>query len=136
MHAAVRSKFETMPLTKLRKLHSELSQLIQHLEKHPLREIDVAHEYRGLPGRSCQVLDVKQISGRKWQQLEKVYCSEQRCDHCPHGPYWFEYRASTDRKHLAITFKRAPAFDYDLLQELKSSARPGKPYIIQRTEGD
>jgi hypothetical protein len=137
MHAAMRSKFEAMPLIELRKLRSELSLLIRVLESCPLREVDVAYSFLGLPVQTCQVLEVKQISpGRKWRQLEKVYCSEQRCERCPHGPYWYEYRANARRKSVAVTFKGAPAFDYELLQELKRSARLGEPYIIQRTDGD
>jgi hypothetical protein len=137
MHAAMRSKLVAMPLMKLRKLHSELGVIIRYLKNRPLREVDVAYDHRGLPGQTCQVLDVRQITpGSKWRQLEKVYCCEQRCKRCPHGPYWYEYRANARRKTVAVTFKGAPAFDYELLQELKRTARPGKPYVIKSTEGD
>ena len=124
-----------MPLVKLRKLRSELAALIRDLETHPPREVDVAYDHHALPGQTCQILAVKQvIPGRKWRQLEKVFCCEERCKRCPHGPYWYEYRANTRRRTVTVTFKGAPAFDYEVLQELKSRTRPGKAYIIQRIE--
>jgi hypothetical protein len=137
MHAAMRSKFVAMPLMRLRKLHSELAGLIRDLEASPRREVDVAYDHRGLPGQTCQVLEVKHITpGRKRRQLEKVYCSERRRGRCPHGPYWYEYRSNARGETVAVTFKGAPAFDYNFLQELKRNTSLGKPYVLQRTERD
>jgi hypothetical protein len=134
MHTAMRSKLIAMPLAKLRKLRSDLDLLVRELENGPKREVDIAWDHTGVASLISKVLEVKQKDpGRRWQQLEKIYCSAERCQKCPHGPYLYEYRANRQRKTTAVRFRGALAFDYDVLQELKKNARPGKPYIIQTT---
>ncbi len=137
MSAMMRARHMAMPLVKLKKLQSDLELLLRELEAGPRREVDIAWEHRGVPAQICEVLEVRHVDkGKRWKQLEKIYCSAARCLKCPHGPYWYEYRTNKRRETVTVVFKGKMAFDYDLIRELKRNTRPGKPYVFETVAED
>ncbi|ULA68838.1 MAG: hypothetical protein LZF62_380024 [Nitrospira sp.] len=99
-----RTKFQNMPLSKLRKLRNDLDVIITKLEKGPRREIDIAADHTGDPALIVQILRVigDPTSG-KWIQVERILCSPARCSECPHGEFMYEYRRS-EKGILSVRF--------------------------------
>jgi hypothetical protein len=138
MHRMQRRKYEKMPLTKLRRLRNELHALITELENGPRREIDIADSHTGDPTLIARVLRVigDKTSG-KWIQVERIFCSQERCHDCPHGDYLYEYRQNTKRGTTTVRFK-GKGFDLDNLRFFEFT--PDRDAIIihppsPRTEG-
>jgi hypothetical protein len=132
MHSATRTKLIAMPLIKLRKLRSDLDSLIREVETASRREIDIAAEHSGSPAMIHEVLELKGTRGAsRWRQLEKIYCSAERCQRCPHGPFWYEYRTNKREKTVVVKFAGKSIFDYEVLRDLRRNVRPGKAYVIR-----
>lgn len=132
-----RGKLLELPLLKLRKLRSDIDILISELESSPRRELDIAVGRAEAPDMPHEVIEVR--GGKRpggWRQLEKIYCSLERCPNCPHGPYWYRYRANKRKKTVTVAFAGKPFFDHEFIQQLRKDARPGKPYIIQSIQPD
>ena len=95
-----------MPLSKLRQLRNDLDILISEIENGPRREIDIAEDHTGDPALIAEVVRVEgdKTSG-KWYQVERIYCSLERCPNCPHGDFWYEYQVNKKRKTFRVSFR-------------------------------
>ena len=126
MNKIQRKKYKSMSLRRLRNLRDELDAIISELDALPhLREIDIAIEHSGNVSLIHEVVAIKgtKESGR-WRQQESIYCSQERCPRCPHGPHWYRYRANKKRKSVTATFEGTPVFDHKMLLEMLKKARP------------
>lgn len=101
-----RLKYEKMSLAELRHLRDELQILTTELENGPRREIDIATDHTGDPALVSQVLrvDGDKTSG-KWFQVERIFCSTEKCPKCPHGAYHYEYRYNKRKGTTTVRYR-------------------------------
>ena len=54
------------------------------------RDVDIAEQFSGEEGLVAEVIEVRgdEPTG-EWREVVKPYCSAERCEDCPHGPYVF-----------------------------------------------
>ena len=85
--------------------------LITELESGPRREVDIATAHTGDPTLVDQVLRVAgdKTSG-KWFQVERIFCSTEKCPKCPHGDYMYEYRHNKKKGTTTVRFKGDGSF--------------------------
>ncbi len=114
-----RRKYEKMSLSALRKLRDDLQVIITELEKAPPREIDIATDHTGDPDLIEQVLQVfgDRTSG-KWIQVERIFCSKEKCPECPHGDYHYEYRYNKKKGTTSVRYK-GKGFSKEALDNLR-----------------
>src|SRR3990167_2013873 len=121
------NKYRRMPLRWLRELQECIQGIIAEMEALPsAREIDIAAEHAGEPHLIHKVYRLRGDRKRgRWSQLQRIYCSAERCANCPHGPYWYTYRTNKKRGTLSVTFTgKGAAFSPELLEELERNVRP------------
>ena len=140
MNRMRRAKLYAMPLKKLRELRDDVQTVITDIEsQRDRRDIDIASEFRGEPEFVAEVL---RASGNKesgkWEQLEKIYCSRERCSRCPHGPFFFTYRRIKSSGKLKVKYSGKPVFNFNP-DDWGTLFRPKagvKGYLVEdRTEG-
>jgi hypothetical protein len=120
-----------MPLTELRRLASDLQKLIQELEAGPQRDIDIATEHNGDPKLVAKVLRTSgSPSDHHWYQVERIYCSIERCPSCPHGDFKYRYQR---RKNGTIRKKYIckMALSDEIVQRMKSTVTQGHRYKLE-----
>lgn len=121
----MRQRFQSMPLGELRSLAGELQQLIGELEAGPRREIDLIAEHSGDPALVARILRIEgDPKSSNWYQIERIYCSVERCPECPHGDYRFRYQQNKRKKTLKKTFIAKMAFDHETIENIKRNVRP------------
>ena len=127
MNKMRRRKFEAMSLSELWRLRDDLQNIISELENSPRREIDIATNHTGDPALIARILRVDGDKSRgKWFQVERIFCSIERCADCPHGDFWYEY--SQSKKHRTTKVKyRGKALN---LENLRFFRIEGDQYVI------
>ena len=109
MNRMRRRKFEVMPLSKLRRLRDELQILVSELENGPRREIDIATAHTDDPALIDQVLRIiGDETSSTWVQVERIFCSLDRCPNCQHGEFMYEYRKNRKSGTTKVSFKGIP----------------------------
>ena len=54
------------------------------------RDVEIAEQFSGDEGLVADVLEVRGDESRgEWRKVVRLYCSAERCEDCPHGPYVF-----------------------------------------------
>jgi hypothetical protein len=131
MNSVQRGKYNAMPLIELRRLRDGINSCIQQLEQGEKREIDIAYEHTGDPERTARVLRVigDPNSGR-WSQVERVFCSAERCPDCPHGDFLYRYRRNRRRGTTSAKYGGTMAFSDETIQHLRRDVRMGEAYEI------
>lgn len=67
------------------------------------------------------------------RKLQEIYCAEEPCPKCPHGPFWFVFRSS--RLHgTRIRFQSAPALPPDLIEKMENDIRPPIAWFEIKTD--
>ena len=101
-----RRKYEKLPLVELMELRDELQIIITDIENGPRREIDIATDHKGDPDLIAQVLRiVGDKTNGKWIQVERIFCSKEKCPKCPHGDFHYEYRINKKKGITTVRFK-------------------------------
>jgi hypothetical protein len=131
MDKRFRQKYTSMPLRKLRRLAADLEKLIKELEGTPLREIDIAAEHSGDPALVAQVLRTHgSAQDRQWFQVERIYCSIERCPSCPHGDFKYRYQRRKDgtftKKYICKM-----AVNGEIVEWMKSTVTQGHAYELK-----
>lgn len=134
MHPTLRKRYMAWPLQRLRKLRDDILSIIDELEALPdRRDVDIAAAFTGDP---ALVHEVDHIIGKKdtgkWVQLQKIYCSLERCPECPHGWYLYRYRSNKKRGTVSVEFLNKPGFSPELMKTMsKSVSRPPVGFEIR-----
>ena len=135
MNKRTRKEFEAMPLQKLHRLRTDVDRFIAEIEGGPQREIDIAFEHSdpALVGRVLRTIGDPGAGTR--YQIERIYCSIEKCPRCPHGDFWFRYRRSGNKgtlKKECVGFGAPMAFDHELLEQMKGGLREPVSYIFTK----
>jgi len=131
MNLVRREKYDAMPLGELRRLRDSINRRIQQIEQGDRREIDIAYEHAGSPEQTARILGIigDPYSG-KWSQVERVFCSTERCPHCPHGDFLYRYRRNKRRGTTSAKYVGTMAFSDETIQHLRAGVRLGRAYEI------
>lgn len=113
-----RRKYEKMSLSALRKLRDELQVLINEIENGPRREIDIATDHKGDPAFIAEIVKIigDKKSG-KWIQVERIFCSKEKCPECPHGDFHYEYRLNSRKGTTSVRY-RGKGFTKEVLEKI------------------
>ena len=131
MNSVQRRKYHAMPLFELRRLRDGINFCIQQLEQSERREIDIAYEHTGDPERTARVVRIiGDPNSGKWSQVEQVFCSAERCPHCPHGDFLYRYRRNKRRGTTSVKYGGTMAFRDETIQHLRRNVRIGEAYEI------
>ena len=107
MHHMRRKSLLSKSLRELRQLRDDVNSVIRELEAGPRRDIDIALEFDGSEDRIAEVVDTRGRSRpRACIRNLRIYCSDERCSDCPHGPFLYEYWMT--QKGLRIKFVGIP----------------------------
>ena len=142
LHYSHIENYKRMPLLKLKKLRECIEKIIERIEaSSERREIDIASEHSGRADLIHTVHPIYGVSGDKnrgrWNQVESIYCCQERCPKCPHGPYWYSYRTNKRRGTLVVTFRGSPVLSPDSLESLKRDVRsPVAAFEIRVIDSD
>jgi hypothetical protein len=108
-----------IPLTELRKLRKKLGlgiedidSVIAEIESLPLpRDIDIGADFSGDSELIAEVIH-KSITKKTsvWYQAQTIYCSKDKCQSCPHGPFIYKYRRKK-KGEITVKFTGKPVFD-------------------------
>lgn len=98
MHHMRRKSLAYRSLRELRGLKRDIEILIREIERGPTRAIDIATEFDGSTHRVAKLVETRsnEKSGSATRS-QYIYCSDDRCPECPHGPFLFEYRETKHR---------------------------------------
>ena len=132
MDKRTRQKYWAFPLRKLRRLSGDLQELIFELESGPRREIDIAVDHNGDdPTLIAQVLRTEgDPKSNHWYQVERIFCSTERCPSCPHGDFRYRYRRSKNGK-ITKKYTGKMAFDHETIERLSADICEGASYIVE-----
>jgi hypothetical protein len=123
MDKRLRRRFEAMPLGGLHRLIDDLQELLVELENHPPREVDIAADHRD-PKLIAKVLRVEgDPHTSNWYQIERIYCSSQRCARCPHGDFRFRYQRNKQRGTITKKLSGTMAFSHETREQLNAGVR-------------
>lgn len=90
-------------------------------------EFEIASRYCGSPQRVHRtIVD----HGRR--KLQEIYCSEDRCSKCPHGPFWFAFRSSK-RHGTKVHFQSAPALPPGVIEQMNDDIRAPIAFVEIKT---
>jgi hypothetical protein len=121
---AWKEKFSRLSRSQLKEIEAELV-LAYRSKANIEKEIAVGHFDPEL------VAEVIKTEGKN-KKLQTIYCSIERCEHCPHGPYWYVFRKSLNE--IRIRLLGQPTFDQEtvqwLRQEVEAEPLP-TPYEIK-----
>lgn len=112
-----RKRLEEMSLKDLKALKTEVSDVIQEVENRPYpRDIDIALNFHGENSLVAElVYTCNTNSPDRWNNIQKIYCCEEHCERCPHGPFTFSYKRFKNGK-IRVKFQGRPVFDPIALQ--------------------
>src|SRR5262249_36239927 len=124
-------KYRGISLRKLRRFAGDLQELIADLGSSPVREIDIATEHSGDPAFVARVLrtDGDPESGR-WYQVERIYCSVERCPACPHGDFKYRYQRSK-KGTISKKYMSTMALSHEIIEWLRAGVSPGFAYELE-----
>jgi hypothetical protein len=61
------------------------------------------------------------------RRLQTIYCFAERCENCPHGPYWYVFQSSKKKGETRVRYAGQPAFDEDTLEQMRKDAETATP---------
>jgi hypothetical protein len=127
-----------MPLRKLREFHQELGQLVRGIANQPPRDIDIAFDHTGDPSVVAKVLRViGEPTSSAWYQVERIYCSKERCPRCPHGDFAFQYRRNKRKGTTSKRYVATTAFGQEVIDRLTAGVRkPAAAYVLHMHDAD
>lgn len=127
MHHSRHEKYSRMTLPYLKRLRDDIQAIINQLESAPVRqEADIGAEYAGAPELIAEVVQTTKgkKDGRR-RQLQTIYCSNERCARCPHGPYWYSYSENRRKKTVVVKYEGMLYFSLEALRAQRNNIRPG-----------
>jgi hypothetical protein len=133
MDKNLRRMLKAMPVRKLRDLQQELDQLVREVANQPPRETDVAFDHTGDPSLVAKVLRIIGYpNSGSWYQVERIYCSPERCPRCPHGDFKFRYRHNKRKGTTSKKYVARMAFEQEVIDRLKAGVRkPAAAYAVE-----
>lgn len=79
---------------------------LRKLGQRIVREVGIAERFSGEEGLVAEVLEVRgDKSTGEWREVVKLYCSAERCEDCPHGPYVFVCRRTESGGDVVWTYE-------------------------------
>ena len=121
MNKRHKEKYAAMSLKTLRELRDDLSEIIREQEAQPRREIDIAAEHTGDPALIARVLrTVGDPNSGRWHQVERIYCTFERCPRCPHGDFRYRYQRNKRKGTITVDYVGTQVFDHELIERLKA----------------
>jgi hypothetical protein len=108
-----------IPLKELRKRREklgleieEIEAVISEIESLPLpRDIDIGADFSGDNELIAEVIHKSTTDKASvWYQAQTIYCSRNRCQSCPHGPFIYKYRRKK-KGEITVKFTGEPVFD-------------------------
>ena len=122
MHHMRRRSLRSKPLSHLRALRQDISQIIEELETEPPRDVDVAEAFDGSPSLLAEDIEDRPECASRGTIVcvQTIYCSESHCDRCPHGPFLFEYRLRPDGKRTKVRYLGIPFILKSQIDEMMS----------------
>jgi hypothetical protein len=120
MSKITREFLKTLSLRELRRIAQAISELICEIDSEPRREIDIAAEHTGDPDMIYQALPLNERRRGRWKQQELIYCSKERCPHCPHGEFVFSYRENRRKKTRSVEYLGQPLLPSEVIRGMKA----------------
>ncbi len=107
-----RKSLEMMSLKDLKQLQILIGDIILEVERRAYpRDIDIAVKFHGEKSLVAELIYTTEPDDRcRWNQTQKIYCCQEHCERCPHGPFTFSYRRLKDGQ-IRVKFKGRPVFD-------------------------
>ena len=107
-----RKSLERMSLKDLKKLQNLVGDIILKIERRAYpRDIDIAVKFHGEKSLVAELIHTTETDDRcRWNQTQKIYCCQEHCERCPHGPFTFSYWRLKDGQ-IRVKFKGQPVFD-------------------------
>ena len=119
-----------MSLKTLRRFAVDLQHLIEEFQSYPPREIDIASEHNGNPALVAQILRTDgNPKGIKWYQVERIYCSAERCLSCPHGDFKYRYQRSKNGR-ISKKYVCTMAINNETIKWMRLTVKQGVAYEL------
>ena len=124
-----------MSLTTLRKRRDqlrleivEINGVIAKIESLPVpRDTDIGADFSGNDELIAEIIDKSPTQKTSvWYQTQMIYCSTDKCDSCPHGPFTYKYRRNK-RGEITVKYAGQPVFDTRLLVKQLQRIREKPP---------
>jgi hypothetical protein len=117
----------SMPLCQLHEVVREATIAIR--SQNPKQEVNVAASHFD-SNLVCTVFKTKKGRGEELR-LQTIYCTDQRCPCCPHGPYLYVYRTSKRLKTVRLRYVGIPAFSEETIDRIRDGVHLGTPYLFK-----
>lgn len=101
---------------------AEIERLLKSGSFDPETEIASAHSD---PSLVCRT-----ITDQGHRKLQEIYCCQEHCQTCPHGPFWFNIKQSKTGK-VKVRFTGTPALPPDLLEKMNDDIQKPSVYIVR-----
>jgi hypothetical protein len=115
----------------LLELKEEIDKELEERKNRPISENDIAENFKGE-----EELIAKLYSREPYPKDEsrflvraKIFCSKEKCEKCPHGPFLFRYKYYKSGA-LKVEYKGKLLFDADLLEKLERELENQPPPAI------
>jgi len=70
-----------------------------------------------------------------WYQVERIYCSIERCRSCPHGDFEYRYQRNKNGR-VSKKYVRIMAVNNETIEWMRAGVRPGIPYVLEDIPDD
>ena len=129
----MRKKFKkvlSLPTRILLQLREELGKEIEERKNRPESDKDIADRFSGDESLVAKLYFKKPYPKDKSSFLvaAKIFCSEIKCQRCPHGPFYFKYKYYLSG-NLKVKYTGRPFFDLDIMAERQHEAEKNTPPV-------
>ena len=115
-----KKRFTRLSRSQLREIGFEL--FVAYRSKTADRETEIAEGHCD-PTLVAQVI---RIQGAR-RRLQTIYCSSERCDNCPHGPYWYVFRSTKEKGETKVRYAGQPYLDENTLERMRKHVEGATP---------
>jgi hypothetical protein len=111
-------KILSMATKNLLELKEAIDKELEERKNRPISEDDIAENFKGEDELIAKLYEREPCprSKNRFHVSAKIFCSKEKCDKCPHGPFFFEYKYDKSGT-LEVAYEGRPAFDLDFLEK-------------------
>lgn len=115
----------------------EIDRIIAEIEELPVpRNIDIGAGFSGNKELIAEIIH-KSLTKKTsvWYQTQTIYCSTDKCESCPHGPFIYKYRRNK-RGQITVKYVGQPVFDtrhlVNQLQRIREKPPPKQGILVRQ----
>jgi hypothetical protein len=111
-------KILSMTTKSLLELREAIDEELEERKDRPISEDDIANNFKGEDELIAKLYQREPYpqDKRRFSVSAKIFCSKERCNNCPHGPFSFQYKYNKSGA-LKVKFIGKPVFDLDILEK-------------------